>query len=187
MTRQRAVTRRNRWIPFQRRAAARSPVAHMRWRLALAATILLAGATRPARAQNPADRTVAIVVHPETMVSELTSTQLRSIFLAEQQFWPDHSRITLLVRAPVAVEREVVLSRIYRMDEAQFRQYWIAKMFRAEVATGPKIVYSTEMAQELVTAIRGAITFVPASQVGPGMKVLAIDGRKPGEPGYPLN
>jgi hypothetical protein len=137
-------------------------------------------------AQSAADRAVAIVVHPQTPVENLTFAQLRNIFLGDQQFWPDRSRITLLVRAPVAFEREFVLDRIYRMSEGQFRQYWIAKMFRAEVPSGPKIVYSSEMANELVTAIPGAITFVPASTVGPGVKVVRIDGRLPGESGYPL-
>ena len=72
------------------------------------------------------------------------------------------------------------------MDEDRFRQYWIGKMFRAEVAAGPKIVYSSEMALNLVSAIRGSITFVPLSAVTSEVKVLRIDGKLPSEPGYPL-
>ena len=89
---------------------------------------------------------VAIVVHPETNVSSLSMTQLRKIFLAEQQFWADNTRITLLVKAPGAIERDIVLDRIYAMNETQFRRYWIAKMFRAEVPSGPKLVFSSNMA-----------------------------------------
>ena len=76
------------------------------------------------------DRPVAIVVHPDTDVSNLTMQELRDIFLAERQYWPDKSRIVLLVRAPAAYERTFVLNRIYQMSEAEFRRYWIAKMFR---------------------------------------------------------
>ena len=54
------------------------------------------------------------------------------------------------MRAPGAREREVVLRVIYQMSEAQFRQYWIAKVFRAEAAGGPRIIYSNDMAAELV-------------------------------------
>jgi hypothetical protein len=129
---------------------------------------------------------VAIVVHPQTRLEGLTFKELRAIFRAERQFWPDGSRITLLVRAPVAAERKLVLDQIYRMSEDEFRQYWIAKMFRAEVPAGPKIVYSTDMARELVTAIPGAITFMPAGLAGNGLKVLRIDGALPGDPNYPL-
>ena len=130
---------------------------------------------------------VAIVVHPEMQVEELSFNELRRIFRGEQQFWRDGVRITLLVRAPVASEREVILERIYGMTEEQYQQYWIAKVFRAEVAAGPKIVYSTDMARDLVGAIPGAITFMPAGDVDSNVKVLRIDGTLPGDADYPLN
>ena len=62
----------------------------------------------------------------------------------------------------------VVLKIIYQMSESQFKQYWIAKIFRAEVASAPKVVYSNDMANELVTAIPGAIAFIDAHDVKPG-------------------
>jgi hypothetical protein len=138
---------------------------------------------RPGFAQEPS---VAIVVNPDVSMSDLSMNQLRRIFLADQQFWPGKSRITLLMRAPGAVERELVLDQIYQMDEGQFRQYWIAKIFRAEVPSGPKIVWSSDMALELVTAIPGSITFIPAGSVDETVKVLSIDGLYPDQPGYPL-
>lgn len=129
---------------------------------------------------------VAIVVHPSTNVAEVTMEKLRRIFLADQQFWPDNSRITLLVKAPGAFERAVVLDQIYQMDESRFRRYWIAKMFRSEVPSGPKIVFSSNMALELVMAIPGSITFINATEVTDGIKVLRIDGALPGDEHYPL-
>lgn len=156
---------------------------------ALALLLLAAAAPRSGAAQAGPERDgegVAIVVHPDVPIAALTLDQLRRIFMADQQFWPDGSRITLLVRAPAAYERDVVLNVIYRMSEDEFRKYWVGKMFRAEVPAGPKIVYSSEMASELVTAVPGAIGFVPAGDVIPGAKVIRIDGRLPGQPGYPL-
>ena len=132
------------------------------------------------------DRPVAIVVHPDTEIDNLTLGELRAIFLAEQQYWPDKSRIVLLVRAPDAYERTFVLNRIYQMSEADFRRYWIAKMFRAEIPSGPRVVFSTNMALGLVTAIPGLITFIRASDVGPDVKVVRIDGKLPSEEGYTL-
>jgi ABC-type phosphate transport system substrate-binding protein len=156
-------------------------------RAILLALAIAVGASAPAPAHAQAgNRAVAIVAHRDAPVDNLSFAQLRSIFLGDQQFWPDRSRITLLVRAPVAAERELVLSRIYRMNEAQFRQYWIAKMFRAEVPAGPKIVYTSDMTRELVSAIPGAISFMPASEVTADLKVIRIDGLAPGDAGYPL-
>ena len=140
----------------------------------------------PARVSAQEGIAVAIVVHPATEVDNLTFVELRSIFQGERQFWEDGRRVTLLMRAPAAVERELVLERIYEMDEDDFREYWIGKMFRAEVSAGPKLVYSSDMARDLVTVIPGAITFVPVNDVSSESKVVRIDGLLPSDPSYAL-
>jgi len=140
----------------------------------------------PVAAQAAPRQAIAIVVNAKSPISDLSFDELRKIFMGDQQFWPDRSKVTLLVRAPTARERAVVLDKIYKMDEDQFRQYWIGKMFRAEVAGGPKIVYSTDMALTLIAAIKGSITFVPAAAVAGDVKVLRIDGKLPSDVGYIL-
>jgi ABC-type phosphate transport system substrate-binding protein len=146
--------------------------------------ILLSPSFLPSTLAAGAD--IAVVVRPDAPVDDLTLSQTRRLLLGEQQFWSSNLRVTLLLRAPAARERDVVLRVIYRMSEAEFRQYWISKMFRAEAASGPKVVYSNEMATELVSALPGSVAFVDATQVPKGLKVLKIDGKVPGQPGYPL-
>jgi hypothetical protein len=138
----------------------------------------------PLAAENPVD--LAIVVRPDVPVDSLSFAELRKLMLGNRQFWTANLRVTLLIRAPGTREREAVLKTIYRMSEAQFQQYWIAKVFREEATAGPRIVYSNEMATELVAAIPGAVAFVETSQVPKGLKVLRIDGLLPGDKGYAL-
>ena len=152
----------------------------------LGLTLTVLSVSRSEAAAQEGEVAVAIVVHPETNVDNLTFSELRAIFRGGRQFWDDGRRVTLLMRAPVAAERELVLDRIYAMDEAEFREYWIGKMFRAEVASGPKLVYSTDMARDLVTLIPGAITFVPVADVSAATKVVRIDGKLPSDDGYAL-
>src|ERR1700756_2456200 len=121
-----------------------------------------------------ADNDIAIVVRQDVPVENLTFAELRRLLLGDRQFWTSNLRVTLLVRAPGARERDVVLKTIYQMSEAQFRQYWIAKVFRAEAAAGPRIFYSNEMASELAQAIPGAVAFMEAAQVPEGLKILKI-------------
>ena len=71
-------------------------------------------------------------------VDNLTFAELRRIMIGDRQFWTSNLRVTLLVRSPGTRERDVVLKKIYKMSEAQFRQYWIAKVFRAEAPAGQK-------------------------------------------------
>jgi ABC-type phosphate transport system substrate-binding protein len=141
--------------------------------------------TAPAVAQGH-DVGVALVADPNIPVSNLTLAEVRKVFRGERQYWNTNLGVVLLIRAPVARERDVVLKIIYQMSESQFKQFWIAKIFRAESASAPKVVYSNDMANELVTAIPGAIAFVDARDVRPGTKVIRVDGYLPGEAGYPL-
>ena len=129
---------------------------------------------------------VAIVVRPDLPVDNLTFSEVRKLFLGDRQYWTSNLRVTLLVRAPAARERDIVLRAIYEMSEAHFRQYWISKVFRAETATGPKVVYSNEMATDLVAVIPGAVAFVDSAKVPPSLKILRIDGKLPGDKSYPL-
>jgi hypothetical protein len=129
---------------------------------------------------------IAVVVGPDTPVDNLSLSEVRKVLLGDRQYWTPNHRVTLLIRAPVAREREVVLRTIYQMNEVQFRQYWISKVFRAEASTGPKIVFSNSMADDLVLALPGSVAFVDATQIPKGLKVVRIDGTLPGEPKYPL-
>jgi len=158
----------------------------MRRYLVLAAAFLLCTYLVPLAAQTSRGSDVAIVVHPDTPVTNLSLAEVRKIFRGERQYWATGLPVVLLVRAPVAHERDVVLKIIYQMSEAQFRQYWVAKIFRAESVSAPKLVYSNELAKQLVSSLQGAISFVDAREVGTGVKVVRVDGHLPGEPGYPL-
>jgi ABC-type phosphate transport system substrate-binding protein len=152
----------------------------------LVLTLLLAGGIGAGNSSGQSNNDIAIIAHKDVPVDELSFAEVRKVFRGERQFWNSGLRVTLLVRAPVAHERDVVLKKIYEMSEAQYRQFWIAKVFRADTTAGPKTVYSNDMTSELVTGIPGAIAFVELSRVPPGAKILKIDGVKPGEKGYPL-
>ena len=129
---------------------------------------------------------IAIVVGPDVPVTNLSFPELRRLMLGEKQYWSSSLRVTLLVRAPGSREREVVLRSIYQMSEAQFRQFWIAKVFRAEAPSGPRIVYSNEMATDMAMSTPGAVAFVDAAEIPKGLRVLKINGLLPGQKGYPL-
>ena len=151
-----------------------------------AAFFLLAPIHKFSSAQSAGEGDVAVVVNDDTPVTDLSLAEVRKVFLGERQYWNAKLPVVLLVRAPVARERDVVLRVIYQMTEAQFKQYWVAKIFRAEVTSPPKIVYSNDMQYDLVTAMPGAIAFVDSRNVRPGVKVVRVDGLLPGDKKYPL-
>lgn len=162
----------------------RSPFSRYARPLVIAALVCLAAAATPMRAAGQAISDIAVVVNSSVPVDNLSLAELRRILLGDKEFWAPGMRVALLIRAPIARERDVIIQHVCEMSEAQFRQHWIAKVFRAETPTGPKIVYSAESAIDQVSRTQGAITFVDAAAVGRGMKVLKIDGKAPGQPGY---
>jgi ABC-type phosphate transport system substrate-binding protein len=139
----------------------------------------------PARGGAPGGE-IAVLVHAKTSVDNLSMAELRKIAMGDRQFWSAGQRITVLMRAPVARERTVVLKKVYQMSESQFKQYWVAKVFRNEAPSGPKVVNSNQTALELIENLPGSIAFVDASQVPKGVKILKVDGFLPSDKGYPL-
>jgi ABC-type phosphate transport system substrate-binding protein len=157
---------------------------HARVRRAIGAAALAVSATLLGAPS--AHAAMALVVNPSTPIDNLRFKDVQRIFLGERQYWSADMPVVLIVRGPGARERQTVLSRIYRMTESQFKQYWIGRIFRAEAASTPKVVHTNEMLNELVAAIPGAIALVREEDVQAGVKVVRIDGVLPGERSYPL-
>ena len=162
-----------------------SDIARSRIRSTLFALTVALGVVAPLAAQSPNE--VAVVVHGSVPIDNLTIADLRHIVLGEREYWPASLRVTLLVGSEGSRERAAMLSDICRMTEDQFRQHWIAKMFRADTAVRPRSVLTSDEAVNIASQTPGAIAFVDASKVGKGVKVMKIDGKTPGQKGYALN
>ena len=151
-------------------------------RFLLVPLVAVAALAAPEAASQP----VAVVVHEDVPVQNLSFGELRRIYRGDRQFWANRQRVTLLVRSEGAYERRVLLSRVYEMSERGFRQFWVGKIFRSEVATGPKVAYSNAMTLSLLRSLPGAIAFVRSDDVPAGTRVVRIDGLLPSDRGYPL-
>jgi ABC-type phosphate transport system substrate-binding protein len=129
---------------------------------------------------------VAVVVNSRNPVDNLSSPELRKIFAGEKHSWAGGVPIKLLVRAQAARERTQLL-KLLNMSESEYKQYWTAKVFRGDAQAEPIALFSNGMQKEAVGLYPGAIALVSIQDVKPGMKIVRVDGHKPGEVGYPLN
>lgn len=170
-------------VAGRRRAAAASRVLRCLPLAILAASLLVASG--PASAQTSVTD-LAVIVHPSTIEDDVSLADLRSLFRGEQLAWPEGARVVLFVQPAGTAEGDAVLREIYRMTEAEYRQYWITKVFREKLGTGPKVVSSPAMARRLTAAVPGAVAVVPATEVDGTVKVLSVDHRLPGAGAYPL-
>jgi hypothetical protein len=132
------------------------------------------------------DLDVAVVVSVGNKVSTITLADLRKVFVGERRSWAVGVPIKLLVRGPGTQEHSALLNFL-GMSESEYKQYWIAQIFRGEAESEPVSLPSIGMQIEALTVFPGAITLVSAHDVKSGMKVLKVDNHLPGEAGYPVH
>ena len=142
---------------------------------------------RPATARAGASREYAVVVSSDVDMRTLTVAELRRIFLLERRFWKSGKPIVALMPSNGAPSRHYLLRGICGIDEAQFRQLLLEKMYRGEIDLAPKVVASDEEALSFVAASRGLIALVPANLAASArVRVLEIGGKSLGTAGFPL-
>jgi hypothetical protein len=129
---------------------------------------------------------VALVVHPQNEVSDVSWREVVAIFKEEQQHWKAGEKIYLIMQEAGTPERVLVLRRIYHMSEVELKRFWLEKLFRGEITAFPHVVASSTAAKRIVAKAPNALAFIDAGAVDATVKVLRIDGRRPGEPGYAL-
>ena len=60
-------------------------------------------------------------------------------------------------------------------------------LMRGEAQSEPIVLPSIGMQKEAIGLFPGGISLVDADSVKPGMKVVKVNGRMPGDAGYPLH
>jgi ABC-type phosphate transport system substrate-binding protein len=136
--------------------------------------------------EKPGERNLAIVVNLHNPVENLSTAELRRIFLGERGHWPNPNgrRITLVMLDPGWPERAAVLSSIYQMTETEFNNHFLHGLFTGEVFVSPKTLASPEGVRKFIFNVPGAIGYLRQSDVDKTVKVIRIDERLPDDKGY---
>jgi ABC-type phosphate transport system substrate-binding protein len=150
--------------------------------LALVATALLAFATR---AQAAADD-VAVIVHKSNPISAMTMIELRKIVLAQEAKWPGGGKIVVWMTSPGQPERAGTLKIVCGMSETDYTLHFMHASFNGDAGDPPKSARSSALVRQSITGAANGVGFILASQVDDSVKVVAIDGARPGEPAYKL-
>ena len=87
---------------------------------------------------------------------------------------------------PGQPERDSTLKIVCSMRETDFTLHFMHASFSGETAEPPKAVGSGVQVRQSVAGTANAVGFIKASQLDGSVKVIAIDGSRPGEPAYKL-
>lgn len=153
----------------------------------------LLGVSNHARAGIPAhdetdsaENNLAIVVNITNPVDNLSLQEVRKVFLGERSHWPNGRRITLVMLEPGQPERKALIQEVCQMTESEFSRHFLHGVFTGEVIVSPKTLASPAGARKFVFNVPGAIGYVRASDVDASVKVIRVDGRRPGDKDYGL-
>lgn len=141
---------------------------------------------RPAAAET-VDREFSVIVSTGVPVSRLTLEELRRIFLFKRTVWRPGQAVNILLPDGSLPARAFLLRHIYRMNDQELRRFILERIFQAEIDFAPKVVASDREAVSFVASGRSLIAVIAAGTAGlTEVRILRIDGKLAGEPGYPL-
>lgn len=127
---------------------------------------------------------IAIVVNKNNATSNLSIGDLKKIYLGKITVFSTGQKIALFEYASVKTK---FYEQVLDMKVDKVKKHWFSVVFSGKSATPPKEIKNVEEVKKLVNQNDGAICFVEHSKVDSStMKVLTIDGKKPGDAKYRL-
>jgi len=72
------------------------------------------------------------------------------------------------------------------MTPEEVARYWIDRRIRGR-SGAPKAVDPANVLQKVVAKLPGSISYVRQNELSNAVKLVKIDGKLPGDPGYPIS
>jgi ABC-type phosphate transport system substrate-binding protein len=138
------------------------------------------------QSRSATDDSLGIVVNRSNPVENLSSAELRKIFMGEQTHWSNGRRITVVMLEPGKQERQAVLAQIYRMDDKDFNKHFLQGMFTGEIRAAPKTLATSTEVLKFVFNVPGAIGYVRGTEADESVKIVHVDSRLPGDKDYSI-
>lgn len=154
----------------------------------LVVPILVLLMSTAARAQC-APGSLMVVVNKANSTDSLSMAQLRKLMLGDVRGWPDRKPVTLVARDFSSKTFECALAAVVRQSVPDYRRYVMNAEFRGDEPIAIQTADSAASAARIVASYQGAIAIVESSAlngIANAVKVVKVNGKAPGETGYPL-
>ncbi len=132
------------------------------------------------------ERKLAVIVHPDNAIKNLSTDLLRDIFLRRQTTWPNGRKIAIINWSPRSQTRTFFDRTVLNMSPDQVSSYWIDQRIRGQ-GQPPRSVSSALFIKAIVARHKDAISYIPVSEVNGHVKVVKIEGRLPENGQYLLS
>jgi hypothetical protein len=127
---------------------------------------------------------LAIVVSKDSPVSDISFYELKRLYLGELVN-ASGKRLLPLNLTPVSPERTAFDKAVLGMSPEAIARYWVDRKIRGDSGP-PKSIEPLDLLQRVVARLDGAVGYVPVNAIRPELKAIRIDGKAPGDSGYPI-
>lgn len=128
---------------------------------------------------------VAVIVAKSSKVAALTSAELKRIFTGESLTGGGSGKLVPFNQSPSSALRVAFDRGILGMTAGEVGRFWVDRKVRGQTGA-PRALASSVQVVKVVAKFPNAIGYVPVSEVTAEVKVIAIDGGRPGDDDYPL-
>jgi hypothetical protein len=126
-----------------------------------------------------------VVVGAQTPLHDISRSELRRVYLGEVTDL--HGlRLVALNQAPGTPARVDFDRALLALEPEAIARFWIDQRIRGQ-GSAPRAIPSVALLLRVLAQLPGGVSYVRKSDLpaaGAGVKVLTVDGKKPGEPGY---
>jgi hypothetical protein len=125
----------------------------------------------------------AVIVAKTSAVEEFSFFELKHLYMGDMINGPGGKRLVPLNLPTNSPERSAFDKAVLGMSPEQVGRFWVDRKIRGQ-SGAPKNLDSADLMQRVISKLDGGVGYVPASQVGKDVKVVRVDGKRPGEGGY---
>jgi len=151
--------------------------------LAGLAGLLLVPASRALAAPPPIQ--LAVIVGAATRLVNISLADLQRVFSSEVVTADDGTRLLPINHPPRTADRVAFDRLVLGRDPDAIGRFWIDRRIRGGSGP-PRTVDNVQALRRAVSGLPGAISYLRTSLLTPDVRAVRVDGKLPGEPGYPL-
>ena len=133
-------------------------------------------------------KTIVVVVNKKNPIDNITTAQLRRIFLGEQKQWDNGKKVFAINLATDNPLRKNFQKAIIGMTIDEIKKYWMDQKIKGKSFRQPNVQKSIKAVQAFVKKLPIAISYLSLEDARKNvhLKILKVDGQTPEDDKYIL-
>ncbi len=139
-----------------------------------------------ARVRAGGEVTLSVIVGSGSKLTSLSMADLHRAYLSERVSDPDGNKLIPLNHPPKTVDRVGFDRVVLDMSPEEVGRFWVDRRIRGGNGP-PRTVDSIQTLRRVVQNLPGAMAYVRPNQLTGDVKAVRIEGKLPGDAGYPIH